>query len=103
MSAQLTLQTAVSEWERRRKWGVILKNLPYALLPGLLAGAALALFSRFRPGPSDSASLTIALGGALLGVAVLFGLVWLRRRSPVESARWFDLHFGLQERVSTAL
>ena len=103
MSAQLTLQTAVSEWERRRKWGVILENLPYALLPGLAVGAGLTLYSRFRPGFSDSVNLTVALGGSLLGVVVLFAVVWLRRRSPVESARWFDLHFGLQERVSTAL
>src|SRR5688500_13245585 len=101
MSAQLTLQTAVSEWERRRKWGVTLENLPYALLPGLAVGAGLTLYSRFRPGFSDSVNLTVALGGSIIGVAVLFGLVWLRRRSPVESARWFDLHFGLQERVST--
>ena len=48
-------------------------------------------------------NLTVALGGAIIGVVALFGWVWLRRRSPVESARWFDVHFGLQERVSTAL
>lgn len=103
MSAQLTLQTAVSEWERRRKWGVILENLPYALLPGLAVGAGLTLYSRFRPGFSDTVNLSVALGGAVIGVVGLFAFVWLRRRSPVESARWFDLHFGLQERVSTAL
>jgi hypothetical protein len=103
MSAQLTLQTAVSEWERRRKWGVIVELLPYAMTPGLAVGTALALYARLRPGPADTVSLSVALGGALLGVLVLFGYVFLRRRSPVESARWFDLRFGLQERVSTAL
>src|SRR5687767_11641328 len=77
MSAQGLLVNAVSEWERRRKWGVILENLPYALLPGLAAGAALALYSRLRPGISDATSLTIGVGGALLGVGILFALVWL--------------------------
>lgn len=103
MSANALLTTTVQQWERRRRWGVILENLPYAMLPGLAIGTALAAYARIRPGPSDTLSLLVALGGAALGVAALFAWVWLRPKSSVESARWFDLHFGLQERVSTAL
>lgn len=103
MSANAILTTAVERWERRRRVGVILERLPYAMLPGLAAGTVLAVYARLRPGPEDTVSLLVALGGAALGVLILLAWVWLRRTSPVESARWFDLRFGLQERVSTAL
>ena len=103
MSANAILTTAVQQWERRRRWGIILESLPYAMLPGLALGTVLAVYARIRPGPADAFSLTVALGGAALGVLGLLAWVGLRRRSPVESARWFDLNFGLKERVSTAL
>lgn len=103
MSTQVTLQTVVRTWERRRQLSVFIENLPRALLPGPVAGAALALYARIRPGPADIVAVTVALVGAALGVLALAMWVWLRPRTLIDSARWFDVRFGLKERVSTAL
>jgi len=103
MSAQVTLQTVVRAWERRRRLSAFVESLPRAMIPGTMLGAGLALYSRLRPGVEDVTAVTIALAGAALGVLVLAGWVWLRPRTLIDSARWFDMRFGLKERISTAL
>ncbi|MBK9125305.1 MAG: hypothetical protein IPM16_19580 [Chloroflexi bacterium] len=103
MSAQVTLQTVVRTWERRRQLSVFVENLPRAMIPGTAIGTGLALISRLRPGVEDVVAVTVALAGAALGVLALAAWVWLRPRTLVDSARWFDVRFGLKERVSTAL
>lgn len=73
------------------------------LAGGLAAALSLSLVARLRPLQSVEAlalfSLAFALGGLATGIAV--GWYWPRRR--MSAARWFDLEFGLAERVSTAL
>jgi hypothetical protein len=90
-------------WERRQRLQQTLAWLPRAALPGLAAGVALALISRLRPLllPEQIALITLAL--VALGMGLALAVIWLRPRSPLQSARHFDVMFGLNERVSTAL
>jgi hypothetical protein len=90
-------------WDRRQRVQQTLAWLPRAALPGLGAGVALALISRLRPLllPEQIAVLTLAL--VALGMALALGIIWLRPRTALQSARHFDIVFGLNERVSTAL
>lgn len=93
----------VSRWDRRQRAQRTLVWLPRAALPGLAAGVALALISRFTPfllsGPI--ASITLLL--VMIGMGLALAVIWLRDRSPLPAARRFDVLFGLDERVSTAL
>lgn len=93
----------VWRWDRRQRAQQTLIWLPRAALPGLGVGVALALIARFRPllMPEQIAAVTLAL--VALGMAVALAVIWLRARSPMMAARHFDVIFGLDERVSTAL
>ncbi|MCU0476602.1 MAG: hypothetical protein MUC99_10930 [Anaerolineae bacterium] len=81
----------------------VLTWLPRALMPALALGLAAFALSRVRPALPDTTNALLTLGACLVAVLGVLGAVWLRRPSPMESARRFDRLFGLQERLSTAL
>ncbi|MFQ3567557.1 MAG: hypothetical protein SNJ59_11220 [Aggregatilineales bacterium] len=97
------LSDLVRRWDRRQRWGQSLRWLPWSLSPGLAMGIVLALASRMRPWLSPDQILMIALALTGMGAALAAGFIWLRRRSMLAAARRFDVLFGLNERVSTAL
>jgi hypothetical protein len=98
------LTGAVRRWEARRRTTLFLRWLPRLLAAGLAVGAGAGLLSRLTPLllPAEIAALT--------GIAVLIALiagavgVWRTGRGgAVVQARRFDVLFGLDERLSTAL
>ena len=103
MENREALYQIVRHWDSRLRWQHSLSWLPRSLLPGLWIGIVLGLVFRSRPGLTSSQIVPITGGALLLGVVAMLVIVRLWPRSPLDSARRFDLDFGLKERVSTAL
>jgi hypothetical protein len=82
---------------RAKRWG--LRGLPAGLAIGLAAGLALLAWRKVLSG--EFAGLVIGCGLAGLLAALAAGNFWPLHRMAL--ARWFDLRFGLRERVSTAM
>lgn len=97
------INSLVQRWDRRYRWQQTVYWLPRSLLPGLLIGIALLIVGRFVPLPPALQLAVIAAVLVLAGVLVMLGLIWLRPRPTLDSARRFDLEFNLGERISTAL
>jgi hypothetical protein len=97
------LNKLVRGWDRRLRLQQAALWLPRCLLPGLVAGIAIALFSRFRPWLMSSQIALATIIMLALGVLVMLLVVWMWPRSSMVAARRFDVTFGLGERVSTAL
>ncbi len=96
------LELIVDRWERRYEWRLLSRTVPRSLMAALLlslvAGAVGAF--RFRLAPEQLALIAAglcALGGIL---NILYTLLF--PRSLAEKARYFDIEFGLRERISTA-
>ena len=100
---QQVLERAVRSWDRRWRTYETLRWLPRSLVPELGAGIVIAVVSRLRPWllPEQILQATAAL--LALGLIVMLGVIWLRPRPLLQAARRYDLLFGLDERVSTAL
>ncbi|MDE2856003.1 MAG: hypothetical protein OXN88_17660 [Chloroflexota bacterium] len=96
------LELILDRWERRYEWRRLSRTVPRsliaALLLGLVAGAVGAF--RFRLATEQLALIAAALCalGGLLNI--VYTLIF--PRSLGEKARYFDLEFGLRERISTA-
>ncbi len=97
------LDTTVQSWENRLRWKRFLLWLPFSLIPGLTIGVILAVLSRMQPLLTATQILNIAVVLTIAGVVALMVGVRYWQRSSIRSARYFDLEFGLKERVSTAL
>lgn len=98
------LTGAVRRWEARRRTTLFLRWLPRLLAAGLAVGAGTGLLSRLTPLllPAEIAALTlVAVLIALIAGAV--GVWRTGRGGAVVQARRFDVLFGLDERLSTAL
>ena len=97
------LERIVERWEQRHEWRLLSRTAPRSLIIALVASlivGALGYF-RFRLGAEQLA--LIAAGFCGLGVMInLLRTLLFPRDLPVR-ARYFDIEFGLQERVSTAL
>lgn len=100
---QVALHGLVQHWDRRLRTQQLSLWLPRCLLPGLVVGIIIAVTSRLRPWLLSREILIIT--GVLLvaGLVAMILAVWLWPRPRLAAARRFDLLFGLQERVSTAL
>ena len=97
------LNQLVRGWDRRLRLQQVFTWLPRCLLPGLTIGLAIAILSRLRP-LLLSGQILLATGILLaLGFVAMLIAVWLWPRPNLAAARRFDILFGLQERVSTAL
>ena len=96
------LELIVDSWERRHEWRQLSRGLPRSLMAALALALLLGGIGlwRFRLGAQELALLAGGLcvaGGAL---NLLYTLLF-PRPLPVR-AQYFDLEFGLRERVSTA-
>ncbi len=97
------LDNLIQTWENRLRVKRVVFWLPYSLAPGLVIAILIAFMSRARPWLQPDEILLATLALAALGVLAMLLLLRFRSRDGLESARHFDLEFGLQERVSTAL
>ena len=102
-SNRAVLLEIVRRWDRRDRAQQSVRWLPRAALPGLALGVGLALIARFRPFLLAETIAVITLALTLAGMAAALAVIWLRRHAPIQTARQFDVLFGLGERVSTAL
>lgn len=96
------LERIVDSWERRYEWRQLSRSLPRSLMAALALGLLLGLVGYFRFRLSAQELAVIGLGLCAIGglLNLLYTLVF-PRPLPVR-AKYFDLEFGLQERVSTA-
>ncbi len=99
----ITLYQAVQRWEYRLRWQRLVARLPVSIALGLLAGVALGILARLRPLLLPDQLLIVTAAAVTVSLVVLFLVTFLSPRTRLESARHFDVRFGLQERVSTAL
>lgn len=96
------LELILDRWEQRYEWRLLSRTVPRSLIAALLMSLVIGVvgYWRFRL-PAEHLALIAgglcALGGIL---NVLYTLVF--PRSLLEKARYFDIEFGLRERVSTA-
>lgn len=90
-------------WDRRWRAQQTTQWLPRAVAGALAIGLVLALIARLRPFllTTQIAWLTIAL--VVTAIVVCVGVIWLRRRSILATARRFDVMLDLGERTSTAI
>lgn len=97
------LSAVIRAWERRSRAQQTLLWLPFGISAGLALGIGAALAARLFPVLTTPQAALLALLALALAAAVTLLLAWLRPRSTLDSARRFDLLFGLNERTSTAL
>ncbi|MDL1901697.1 hypothetical protein FBR02_13105 [Anaerolineae bacterium CFX9] len=97
------LITILRRWDRRWRAQQTTRWLPRAVAGALCVGLALAIIARLRPFMlvTQIAWLTLAL--VIIAIAGCIGVIWLRRRSMLMTARRFDVMLDLGERTSTAL
>lgn len=97
------LERILDRWEQRYEWRLLSRTIPRSLIAALLVSLVIGVvgYWRFRL-PAEHLAL-IAAGLCALGgiLNILYTLVF--PRSLLEKARYFDIEFGLRERVSTAL
>ena len=96
------LERILDRWERRYEWRLLSRTVPRSLIAALLLSLLIGAVGYFRFRLAAEQLALIAAGlGALGGILnVLYTLVF--PRSLAEKARYFDIEFGLRERVSTA-
>lgn len=98
------LEELLRQWHGRRRQSEALLWLPRGVLAGMLAALGLAALARVRPLLTNEELLVWAGIFAASGlIASLLFLWWGQRRDLIQQARFADRHFGLQERVSTAV
>jgi hypothetical protein len=97
------LDTLLTSWESRYKLRLLSKNLPRAFMLGLIVSMIIGVigYSQRLFLAQNLAVITIAITGISGLLVVLYTQVFPRPRDV--SAQYFDVEFGLQERVSTAL
>ncbi len=96
------LERIVDSWERRHEWRLLSKTIPRSLILALLAGLVLGVVGYFRFRLAAEQLALIATGLCTLGAVLNLLYTLLFPRSLPDRAKYFDLEFGLQERVSTA-
>ena len=97
------LDAILAGWENQYKRRSLSKTWPRAMMGALFISLAFGIiaYARFRWSARDLALMTVAIC-AISGFASLLHSA-LFTRSRLARARYFDLEFGLKERVSTAL
>lgn len=97
------LSARVREWDRWARTQQSIRWFARSLMPGLLIGITAAVISRLRPFLTPTQLAALSIGAVFGGLLIMLGMIWLRGRSPIQAAQRFDVQFGFQERVSTAL
>ena len=98
-----TLSTLVRGWDRRLRIKQLMTWLPRSIAPGLLIGVILAVASRLTPLLTNDQVLMIGVAGVIVGLVSMIGIIFLWKRTVIDSARRFDLSFDLKETISTAM
>jgi hypothetical protein len=99
----MTLEAHLARWDRRRRLAASLVWAPRGLAAGLGVATLIAVAARLWPLLATPWLLALGALWALVGLLAALLAVWLWPRTPLELARTFDRHLGLQERLSTAL
>lgn len=96
------LELIVDRWERRYEWRLLSRTIPRSIIAALLLSLVIGALGYFRFRLAAEQLALIAAGLCALGgvLNLLYTLVF--PRSLAERARYFDIEFGLRERVSTA-
>lgn len=96
------LDAILASWESHYRRRALSRALPRTLMAALVISLVLgiAAYARFRWSAGDLALMSLVVCG--IGVVVHLCYVWLFPRPRPVRARYFDLEFGLKERVSTA-
>ena len=96
------LELILDRWEQRYEWRQLSRTVPRSLIAALLASLVIGAVGYFRFRLEAEQLALVAAGLCALGgiLNVLRTLVF--PRSLAEKARYFDIEFGLRERVSTA-
>ncbi len=96
------LERIVERWEQRYEWRLLSKTVPRSLIAALLLSLLIGAVGYFRLRLTSPQLALITAGLCGLGfIANLLYTLLFPRPLPTR-ARYFDLAFGLQERVSTA-
>ena len=96
------LELILDRWEQRYEWRLLSRTVPRSLIAALLISLVIGALGYFRFRLAAEQLALIAAGLCAFGgiLNVLYTLVF--PRSLAEKARYFDIEFGLRERVSTA-
>ncbi len=95
-------EALVSRWETRRRWQKFIVLLPRILAVALIVSIGILLIGYITELLAGT-RLLIAAGIAMSAIIIIGVGMALRSRPMMDSVRQFDLEFGLQERISTAL
>lgn len=103
MNMQDFLQWHLRRWNNRLRLTRLFVWVPRGLLVGVIISLAIATASRLYPWlvKDELIRLSLMIGAASAVLSVV--AVWFWPRPLAKSARHFDQHFGLQERLSTAV
>jgi hypothetical protein len=100
--SDLTLPQIVQHWEKRWRWRMLWQWLPRAVLACLVVVAVLMIAVYvFGAWQNTLGIVVVGLGASLMGLAGLAR--WRLVRSLPTAARYYDVQWNLQERLSTAL
>ncbi len=96
------LELILDRWEQRYEWRLLSRTVPRSLIAALLLSLVIGAVGYFRFRLAAEQLALIAAGLCALGgiLNILYTLVF--PRSLADKARYFDIEFGLRERVSTA-
>ena len=96
------LERIVDSWERRHEWRLLSKTAPRSLILALLAGLIVGVVGYYRFRLAAEQLALIAAGLCALSAVLNLLYTLLFPRSLIDRAKYFDLEFGMRERVSTA-
>ncbi len=96
------LELILDRWEQRYEWRLLSRTVPRSLIAALLISLVIGAVGYFRFRLAAEQLALIAAGLCALGgiLNLLYTLIF--PRSLADKARYFDIEFGLRERVSTA-
>lgn len=103
MNMQEFLQWHLRRWNNRLRLTRLFVWVPRGVMVGVIISLAIATASRLYPWfvKDELIRLSLMIGAASTVLSIL--AVWFWPRPLAKSARHFDQHFGLQERLSTAV
>ncbi len=96
------LERIVDSWERRHEWRLLSRSVPRSLIATLLLSLLVGAVGYFRLRLQAEQLALISVGLCAAGGVLNLIYTLLFPRSLHERAAYFDLEFGLSERVSTA-
>ena len=96
------LERIVDSWERRHEWRLLSRTVPRSLIAALLLSLIVGAVGYFRLRLQAEQLALISAGLCAAGGVLNLLYTLLFPRSLPQRAAYFDLEFGLQERISTA-